>query len=201
MAVALEGVRVVEFGHYISGPLAALMLSDAGADVVHVDRPGDRGVEDPADAFLNRGKRRLTLDLKDRGDLAVAWDLAARADVVIENFRPGVMARLGLGPDELMAEHPRLVYCSLPGFGSWDPDADEPGWEGIVQSAAAGYRPLREHWDPTGRFKATVSDPYAPLYTPVPTASNFSGLLGALSIVMALIAAAVVAAASGWRCP
>ena len=87
-----------------------------------------------------------------------------------------------------MATNPRLVYCSLPAFGSWDRDKDEPGWEGTVQSRAAGYRPLREHWDPTGRFKASVADPAAPLYTPVPTASNFSGLLGALSIVMALIA-------------
>lgn len=188
VAVALEGVRVVEFGHYISGPLAALMLSDAGADVVHVDGPSDRSTDNSADAFLNRGKQRLTLDLKSGRDLSVARDLAARADVVIENWRPGVMTRLGLGPEDLMSANPRLVYCSLPAFGSWDPDVHEPGWEGIVQAAAAGYRPLREHWDPTGRFKAKVTDSFAPLYTPVPTASNFSGLLGALSIVMALIA-------------
>ena len=188
MAIALEGLRVVEFGHYINGPLAALMLSDAGADVVHIDRPGDDGIESRADAFLNRGKRRLTLDLKDAAGLVIARDLAGWADVLVENFRPGTMTRLGLGPDELVAANPRLIYCSLPAFGSWDPDRAEPGWEGTVQSKTAGYRPLREHWDPTGRYKATVADPAAPLYTPLPTASNFSGLLGALSIVMALIA-------------
>jgi crotonobetainyl-CoA:carnitine CoA-transferase CaiB-like acyl-CoA transferase len=184
----LQGVRVVDLGHHISGPLAALMLSDAGADVVHVDRPADRAHELPQDAFLNRGKRRITLDLKSPDDRRTARDLVARADVVIENFRPGVADRLGLGGAELVAAHPRLIHCALPAFGSWDPDRDEPGWEGAVQATAAGYRPLREHWDPTGRAKASVADPYAPLFTPIPTASNFSGLLGALSIAMALIA-------------
>src|SRR5438876_10024275 len=101
MPGALEGVRVVDFGHYIAGPLAATMLSDQGADVVHVDPPGGPRWNTDADAFLNRGKRRIGLDLKQPDDLAVAQRLVEAADVLIENFRPGVMDRLGLGPEAM----------------------------------------------------------------------------------------------------
>src|SRR6476620_2492550 len=97
MPGALTGVRVVDFGHYIAGPLAAVMLSDQGADVIHIDPPGGPRWKTDADAFLNRGKRRISLDLKRAEDLDVARRLVERADVLIENFRPGVMDRLGLG--------------------------------------------------------------------------------------------------------
>ena len=99
MPGALKGVRVVDFGHYIAGPLAATMLSDQGADVIHVDPPGGPRWKVDADAFLNRGKRRISLDLKAEDDLAIARRLIDRADVLIENFRPDVMDRLGLGAD------------------------------------------------------------------------------------------------------
>src|SRR5213080_4029061 len=123
MAGALAGVRVVDFGHYIAGPLAATMLSDQGADVIHVDPPGGPRWQSDADAFLNRGKRRISLDLKQPDDLAIAQRLIERADVLIENSRPGVMDRLGLGADAMRARNAGLIYCSLPGFAADDPRA------------------------------------------------------------------------------
>ena len=189
MKPGLTGVRVLDFGHYIAGPLAGVLLADTGASVIHVDRPGEHDETLPrTDVYLNRSKQRITLDLKDGGDVATARQLAAASDVVIENFRPGVMGRLGLGADTLRATNERLIYCSLPGFSSTDENAWMRAWEGVLHSAVAGYRPLNEHWDPTGRNRATVSDPSAPLYTPLTTTSNFAGLMGAISIVMALIA-------------
>src|SRR6202165_2754751 len=107
MSGALEGVRVVDFGHYIAGPLAATLLSDQGADVVHVDPPGGPRWNAPADAFLNRGKRRITLDLKSPDDLAIAHNLVARSDILLENFRPGVMDRLGLGSADMRRKQDR----------------------------------------------------------------------------------------------
>src|SRR5256885_16786318 len=93
---ALDGIRVIDFGHYIAGPLAAVFLADQGADVIHVDPPGGPRWHHPADAFYNRGKQRITLNLKEPAEHTVARRLIASADVLIENFRPGVMDRLGL---------------------------------------------------------------------------------------------------------
>src|SRR3954451_22731654 len=92
----LAGLRVLDFGQYVAGPLAAVMLADQGADVIHVDPPGGPRWQSPAEAFLNRGKRRIVLDLKQPDDLTIARRLIGSADVVVENFRPGVMHRLGL---------------------------------------------------------------------------------------------------------
>src|SRR6266536_5199986 len=113
MPGALEGVRAVDFGHYIAGPLAATMLSDQGADVVHVDPPGGPRWNTDADAFLNRGKRRISLDLKQPDDLAIAQRLVDGADVLIENFRPGVMDRLGLDrkSTRLNSSHEWISYA------------------------------------------------------------------------------------------
>src|SRR3954447_14014177 len=102
---ALNGIRVIDFGQYIAGPLAAVMLADQGADVVHVDPPGGPRWKSDADAFLNRGKRRISLDLKQPDDLIIAQRLVDQADVLIENFRPGVMERLGLGCDTMRARN------------------------------------------------------------------------------------------------
>ncbi|ONH52399.1 carnitine dehydratase [Frankia sp. CcI49] len=184
----LEGIRVVDFGHQIAGPVAALLLAEAGADVVHVDSPRAAAEPGPLDAYVNRSKRRITLDLKRPSDRAVALDLVARADVLVENFRPGVMDRLGLGPGATRASNERLVYCSLPGFAGDDEKATLAAWEGVIQTAVAGYRPLSEHWDPSGRRRVRVEDPAAPLFSPITTASNFGALMGAVSVVMALIA-------------
>ncbi|GAA1014188.1 hypothetical protein Aple_041830 [Acrocarpospora pleiomorpha] len=174
---ALAGVRVVDFGHYVAGPLAALMLADQGADVVHVDRPG--AVLDSADAFLNRNKRRITLDLKASSDLDTARELVRRADVLIENFRPGVMDRLGLGWAELREVNPRLLYCSLPGFAAADPRAGVPGWEGVIAAATGNCR-IRVGYVPKGW------DPTRPTYSAIPVASNFAAFCGAFAVVAGL---------------
>ena len=114
MAGALEGIRVVDFGHYIAGPLAGMLLADQGADVVKIDPPGGPRWQTPGNATWNRAKRSITLDLKDEADLDTARRLVASADVLVENFRPGVMERLGLGADAMIEANPRLIYCSIP---------------------------------------------------------------------------------------
>ena len=172
MPTALEHLRVIDFGQYIAGPLLGMLLADQGADVVRVDPPGGPLWDTPANATWNRGKRSIALDLKSEGDRAVAGRLVEGADVVIENFRPGVMERLGLGPREMTEANPRLVYCSVPGFASDDPRAGMPAWEGVVAAAAASFRP------------ADAS--HRPVYTAIPIASTYAAFQAAGSIVLAL---------------
>ncbi|HEX2886399.1 CaiB/BaiF CoA-transferase family protein [Vineibacter terrae] len=127
----LHGVVVLDLSARLPGPLATLMLAQAGARVIKVERPpeGDevRAFAPQVDGmsahfvWLNRGKQSVTLDLKRRGDLAAFEDLVAQADVLVEQFRPGVMDRLGLGPDALCRRHARLIYCSITGYGRDDP--------------------------------------------------------------------------------
>jgi crotonobetainyl-CoA:carnitine CoA-transferase CaiB-like acyl-CoA transferase len=184
MAAALKTIRVVDFGHYVAGPLAALLLADNGADVVHIDRPGEEAA--CSDAFYNRGKKRRTLDLKSSEGHRAARALIAEADVVIENFRPGVMKRLGLDADSVRSASDRLIYCSLPGFAPSDPRAAMPGWEGVIQAATGGYQNLAAHYY-TDTSTVEVDDPDRPLFNFVPLASNLAGMLGATSIMMALL--------------
>ena len=139
----LEGVRVLDFSTLLPGPLATLLLAEAGAEVVKIERPGRgddmRGYEPRlgADsvnfALLNRGKRSVALDLKSSGALDRLRPLLEQADVLVENFRPGVMDRHGLGWDALHAANPRLVYCSITGFGQTGPYADRAGYDFIIQ--------------------------------------------------------------------
>src|SRR5947199_9349260 len=98
MPSALAGIHVIDFGQYIAGPLAGMLLADQGADVIRVDPPGGPMWDTPANATWNRGKRSITLNLKQPDDVAMATRLIESADVVIENFRPGVMEHLRLGP-------------------------------------------------------------------------------------------------------
>src|SRR5438128_2589251 len=124
----LRGLRVVEMAGIGPGPYAAMLLADMGADVVRVERPG--GVADPVAAardVINRGKRSIALDLKTPSGVGVVHRLLADADVVIEGFRPGVMERLGLGPDECLESNPRLVYARMTGFGQSGPLAPVAG--------------------------------------------------------------------------
>ena len=125
MPGALDGIRVIDFGQYVSGPLAGMLLADQGADVIRVDPPGGPRWQTPANATWNRGKRSTVLDLKQPEDLVSARALIESADVVVENFRPGVMDRLGLGPEAMSQANPRLIYCSFPGFASDDPHVPE----------------------------------------------------------------------------
>jgi len=124
----LRGLRVVEMAGIGPGPYAAMLLADMGADVVRVERPG--GVADAATAardVVNRGKRSVALDLKSESGAAAVRRMLAGADVVIEGFRPGVMERLGLGPDECLGLNPRLVYARMTGFGQSGPLAPVAG--------------------------------------------------------------------------
>jgi crotonobetainyl-CoA:carnitine CoA-transferase CaiB-like acyl-CoA transferase len=177
----LTGLRVIDFGQYVAGPLAAVLLADQGADVIHVDPPGGPRLPGAPDAFFNRGKRRVILDLKTAADRAAARRLAASADVVIENFRPGVLTRLGLDLDSLRAEQPGVITCSLPGFGADDPRAAVRGYEGVIAAATANCEP-RVGEEPPGW------DWTRPTYSALPLASSFAAYLAAVSIVMALIA-------------
>ena len=181
MAGALEGIRVIDFGHHVAGPLAAVMLSDQGADVIHVDRPGDTSWKHHSDAFFNRGKRRITLDLKSPADVETATRLIETADIVIENFRPGVMDRLGLGPKAMTQRNPALVYTSLPGFAPDDARAGMQAWEGVLNAATDNSSPRvgeePEDWDWSRPFHSALT-----------LASNFGAFLGATATVMALIA-------------
>src|SRR3712207_5874969 len=112
----LEGVLVADLSRVLAAPLCAMVLADLGADVVKVEHPegGDdtRGWGPTYFLGLNRGKRSVTLDLKDAGDRALAFELCARADVVLESFRPGTADRLGLGFEAVRAANPRVVYAS-----------------------------------------------------------------------------------------
>src|SRR5690242_16688199 len=119
----LKDVRVIDFGQYIAGPMAAMLLGDQGANVIRIDPPGGPRWNTPANATWNRNKRSFVLDLKNEADKDIARKLISTADVVIENFRPGVMERLGLGAAAMTAANPRLIYCSLPSFGADDPRA------------------------------------------------------------------------------
>ena len=173
-ALALDGLRVIDFGQYIAGPMAAMLLADFGAEVIRVDPPGGPSFKTAANATWNRGKRSIVLNLKNASDLATARKLIATADVVIENFRPGVMNRLGLGSATMTAMNPRLIYCSLPGFASDDPRAALPAWEGILGAAA-------------GLFSSHASiKTDLPVYTAIPYSSDFGAFLGVTSITMAL---------------
>ena len=121
---ALRGVQVLDFGQYIPGPMLGMLLSDQGADVIKVERPGgDPARNEPAFATWNRGKRSVVLDLKTPEGQAAAQALAKKADIVIENYRPGVADRLGIGYQTLTKDNPRLLYVSIPGFGEDSPTA------------------------------------------------------------------------------
>jgi crotonobetainyl-CoA:carnitine CoA-transferase CaiB-like acyl-CoA transferase len=140
----LEGVLVADFSRVLAGPLATMTLADLGARVIKVERPGTgddtRSWGPPFSATgatyfesVNRNKESICLDLTDPADRALARELALRSDVLVENFKPGGMARLGLGYDELAARNPGLVYASISGFGSAG-GADLPGYDFIVQA-------------------------------------------------------------------
>jgi formyl-CoA transferase/CoA:oxalate CoA-transferase len=138
-----EGLRVLDLSRVLAGPYCTALLADLGADVVKIEPPhGDdarhlgpfKKGESVYFAQLNRGKRSLALDLKDPADHALLLRLAERADVVVENFRPGVAARLGVGQETLRARNPRLVYASISGFGQSGPLREAPAYDLVVQA-------------------------------------------------------------------
>jgi crotonobetainyl-CoA:carnitine CoA-transferase CaiB-like acyl-CoA transferase len=181
----LAGIRVLDLTTFLSGPLAARTLADLGADVIRVEPPrGDptragtamkRG--DPPSEFylaLHRDRRAVVLDLKVDAGRSVLRSLVAESDVLLENFRPGVTARLGVGYDDLATANPRLVYCSITGFGADGPAAGQPATDGAVQ-AFSGVLELTGDGDTFG----------LPLALPV--ADLVAGATAAQAILAALV--------------
>jgi formyl-CoA transferase len=181
----LAGVRVVEVGSMISGPTAGRLLADFGADVVKVEPPetGDqlRSFGPQVDGhsvwwkYLARNKRSVTLDLSTDRGAAVFADLAAEADIVVENFRPGTLERWGVGPETLRESNPGLVVLRVSGFGQTGPYADRPGF-GTLAEAMSGFAALNGFPD------------REPLLPPTGLADAAAGVVGALAATMALYA-------------
>jgi crotonobetainyl-CoA:carnitine CoA-transferase CaiB-like acyl-CoA transferase len=182
---ALGRLRILDFSRVLAGPLATMTLADLGAEVTKVERPGSgddtRSWGPPHDAAgeatyfqaVNRNKRSVALDLKDPADLAEARRLALDADVVVENFRPGLMDELGLGYEELARESPRLVYCSVTGFGGNGAGAELPGYDLLVQALG-------------GLMSVTGEPDGEPLKVGVALVDVIAGLYAAVGILAAL---------------
>ena len=177
---ALRDLTVVEFGHYAAGPLVGMLLGDQGARVIKVERPeGDPARSDPAFAIWNRGKESVVLDLQTEDGRADAAKLLALADVVVENFRPGVADRLGIGYAQARQANPQVVYCSLPGFPPESPHRSEAGWDAIVGAATGTYQ--------RGPQSTSMGAEATPLYTPLLLPSTIAAFVAAGAITAALI--------------
>jgi alpha-methylacyl-CoA racemase len=177
----LDGVRVLEVGGIGPGPFAGMLLADLGADVVRVERADGGGVDRGAHRILLRGRRSLALDLKDPRGQEVVLRLAAASDALIEGFRPGVMERLGLGPDAVLARNPRLVYARMTGWGQDGPYAQVAAHDINYIATAGALKPVA-----------------APDLTPVPPLNmlgDFGG--GGMLLACGLLAALVHARATG----
>ena len=176
----LAQVRVLDFGQYLAGPLVGMMLADLGAEVIRIDPPGGPRLKTPAADMLSRGKTSLVLDLKSAEGQDTALALAARSDVVIENFRPGTMARLGLGPEDLRAVNSGLIYLSLPGFASTDEElADLPAWEAVIAALTGQFTDM-------GLNRRLMG--INPSFTPLALASAYGAAFGAMSVLFSLAA-------------
>jgi len=189
----LEGIVVLDFAQFLAGPMATLRLADLGADVIKVERPGtgelgrdlllsDQLIDGASGLFqtINRGKRSVTANLKDENDLERVRQLIDSADVLVENFRPGVMERLGLGPEDVRARNPRLIYARVTGYGPDGPWRGAPGQDLLVQ-AKSGLMWL------SGR----LSDP------PTPTGLSLVDIYTGSVIAQAILAALVGRATTG----
>ena len=173
MEQALSGVKVLDFGHYIAGPYAAMLLAEQGAEVIKVERPGgDPFRKELGFMVWNRSKRGITLDLKRPEGQRVAQELAKRADVLIENYHPGVAERLGIGYDALRKLNPKLIYCSISGFGHSGPYRDLPGWDHIVASVVGLY--------------VYQGGAGPPVYLVLPFPSYYGAIMAAFSVATAL---------------
>lgn len=175
----LAGLRVVDFGQQIAGPAVAMTLADMGATVVHIDPPTGPLWDHPANAILNRNKSCLSLDLKTGSGLQQALALIAKADVVIESFRPGVMKRLGIDFEQLRQERPELVTLSVPGFASNDElRRDWKATEAIVAATSGAFTDMG--------FNRVLMG-IEPSFSPLPLGSSYATSLAASSVVLALL--------------
>ena len=180
----LAGVRVAEFCSTAAGPFCAMLLADMGAEVIKIEPPDGDGLRQwpPINdgfsenfASINRNKKSVVLDLKDPASVEVARRVILDCDVVVENNRPGVMDRLGLGYRQLREQHPDLVYCSISAFGQSGPRSKEGGFDLTIQAAA-------------GVMSVTGEEGGAPVKCGVPVSDFASGLYGAYAIASALTA-------------
>lgn len=155
---ALQGIRVIEMSSYVTGPFAGAMLSDLGADVIKVEEPGKgdpfRGWGDrlysATFCSLNRNKRSITLDIRQDEGRDILLRFLAAADVFIENFRPGTLAKRGLGYEAVRELNPKIVYCSISGFGHTGPYRDRPGYDTVGQAMSGLLSLLTDPGDPKG---------------------------------------------------
>lgn len=164
----LTGVKVVDFTRYLSGPYATMILGDYGADVVKLETPGggdeSRNMaphvngESYASAMPNRNKRSLAIDLKSPEGRQIAQDLVAGADVVVENFRPGVMSRLGLDYDAVRESNPAVIYCSVTGFGQTGPESPRAGFDIIAQGMVGFLRMTGSPGGEPAKFGVAITD-------------------------------------------
>lgn len=182
----LEGVRVIEVGQALAGPLAGAIMADMGADVIKVEKPdgGDdaRGWGPPfaADGVTslyfhgqNRNKRSITLDLKDAQDVEALHRLCEAADILIQNLRPGVVEEIGIGPAAMLQRHPRLVYCSIWAFGDRGPMRMKPGFDPLLQAYGGMMSVTGRPEDPPTFCGASINDKATGMFTVI-------GALGAL---------------------
>jgi crotonobetainyl-CoA:carnitine CoA-transferase CaiB-like acyl-CoA transferase len=186
MNKALEGVRILDFSHLLQGPFATQMLGDMGADVIKVERAGAGdmfrsmtffakwvgGSESPNFLAWNRNKRSIALNLKSRKVHAIVMEMAKSADVVVQNFRPGVLAKLGYGYDDFKAVNPRIIYCSGSGYGEDGPYAERPGQDMLIQGLA-------------GLISNTGRGDQAP----VPAGAGLADQIGAMNMVYGILSA------------
>jgi CoA:oxalate CoA-transferase len=170
----LSGVTILDLTHVLAGPYASHTLQDLGAKVIKVERPG---TGDDTRAFppfvagqsgyfaaLNAGKASITLDLKSAPDRALMDRLLPRVDVVLENYRPGVMERLGYGWETLHAQHPRLIYGAVSGFGHTGPEAGKPAYDMVVQARGGVMSITGEEGGPPVRVGASIGDIVAGMF-------------------------------------
>ena len=178
----IAGLRILDFSRILAGPYAATLLGDLGADVIKVEHPdgdetrrwGPPFVGDTAAYFFtaNRNRRCITLDLKDPADRGVAQELAADADAVIENFLPGTTERLGIDARTLRVRNPRLVYCSITGYGATSSKRRWPALDFVIQAHA-------------GLMGVTGSQPDTPVKAGAPVADVAAGLFAAIGVLAA----------------
>ena len=183
MAGALAGLRVIDLSGHLSGPFCAMQLADMGADVIKVERPdgGDDArrmppfVNGESAPFMvwNRNKRSITLDLKADADRATFLALLETADILLENYRPGTMDRLGLGYATLKARFPRLIYCAISGFGQTGPESKRGGFDLMTQAMSGLMAVCGPADGPPHRLPIAISDVGAGLYAAI-------GILAAL---------------------
>ncbi|BBE33275.1 CaiB/BaiF CoA transferase family protein [Sphingosinicella microcystinivorans] len=176
----LSGIRVIDLTRIVSGPFCTMLLGDLGAEVIKIEPPAGDPIRAQSVGTLrgyfascNRNKLSVVLDLYEQEDLARLKALVRTADVLVENFRTGVMARMGLGSDVLAALNPALIHCSINGFGSTGPDAERPAFDFIAQAMSG--------------FMSVTGTPDQPMRAGPPIADLVAGLYGALATVSAVL--------------